>query len=137
MRKEEFLKDHCATFEEAARLGAEFLNLCKKTEALIETIAKSRVFSSIGEADVAYCVEKTGVFDLSLDDVRYFRALLQDEYYTDAQRSINYLFDEMALCKPEDRQRFYEVNVRPILEDRDRYKALIRRNFPGLVYYLD
>ena len=136
MRKEDFLRNEYTSFEDAARIASEYLWRYEKTEELIKALARNECYDLWNEGDIAYCVIETRAFDFSLDDVAYAHAIAEDEYMIDIQNTIDYLLNEMVInCKPEDRYTFYQRNVVPHIEDRDRYRAMFQHNFANLVFY--
>lgn len=137
MRKEDFFSDHYENLEEAAREAARFLWLCRKTEDLIKEMAIHEAPLGWTDKDVAYCIEKTGAFEFSLDDVRYINEIMKDEYLIDAEKTIDYLLGVMADMKSEERYDFYMRNVKTWIDSRDSYKRGYKYNFPGIIYYKD
>lgn len=121
--------------ENSLETAAEFVWTAEKTEALINTLAGDAYFGKVDEADVAWLIAKTGVFDFSLDDVRFWHDWQRDEYAQDTQRTINYLLKTMTNIPAEDRLVFFNQNIAPNVSDRDSYWKALKCQMKNLNYY--
>lgn len=130
MRKETFMEEN-NNLEGAAR----YLMLAEKTETAIKMLADDKYYTHADDTFIQSVIDGTGVFDFSHDDIEFIRMWNNDENAQDTEKTLAYLLEEMRRCDPGERLDFYNTNVKPHIEYRDRYKVLIKSNFKNRVYY--
>lgn len=87
------------------------------------------------EEDIKMAIEKTGCMPFSVADVEYIRFLQTDEYNQNATKSLDYLYNALSRCDNEWRFYFFNKNIKPLQDDVNIYREMIRRQFNGLVFY--
>ena len=106
-----------------------------KTHGLIEALANAG--ANWTEADVRRAAQETGSCIFSLADVSYMRFIQNDAHDKQERDSISYLCKEMSRMEEQGRAAFYRANIMPHVESQKTYRAAIRRQFDGLVFYAD
>jgi len=125
MRHEEFLR--------SVDDVAEYVWKYQKTENLIAELAKSEF--AWNQSDIGRAIAETGSFDFSVDDVKLIRICKADTYMQGLESQIEKRLKEMTEKVQEFRAVFYENEVEPIVNLRNKRKNELKQQFGNLIFY--
>lgn len=112
---------------------AVYLCMIEKTDYLIRRLAAEPY--AWKEDDIAQAIKQTGVFEFSVQDVKYIRRLNCDVDYC-AIKSVQEKAEKAMLTLKSDRRIvFYENIYKHIVDARNEREKEILKDFPGVIYY--
>lgn len=114
------------------RDAVDYCNIHAKTHKLITMMAQGEWTQE--DCDIA--AADTDCFAFSPDDVQYQKCLENSRIYHIMQEDISYALSAMRkIIDIEDRKRYYESHVKPLIDKRKTFTNSVQVAFPERIFY--